>query len=539
MTRFLVQLSTVAISACISCYSGVEQQNDPETNDSETGTDGESEGTSDVGGEDECEARTFSPIPTRLLSNVQYENLVRRVFPAVPTDSFAALPPDAVSGGFVVGASVVDEIRLSALMQVASSVAAYTSSEFEQLVPDCPDESDRDCAHAFVSVYGSALYRRPLTENERTDLRALYDATSQDGGGIKSVTQALLLAGPVLYQEEPPVTQPTPVPGLELAARMALLLWNDGPSDELLTAASAGGLDTEEGVRDWAGRMLDAPEAGPVVREFHRQWLSLEDLENDPDLSDAAHAEFSAFVESVTLDPNSVFADLFTSTRALLDAQTAELYGLPDPGPDWVDLPDSERAGLLTRAGFLLGNGPQTAPTPRGQRVRTKLLCQDTPPVPGDVDFPPFMEDLTPREFVEYHLGDPLCAACHEYLDPIGLAFEEYDQHGRFRSEYAQRPGEAIDPSGEVVPLPGRPTDVDGTFTDVRALGERMASSQSVRACYGTQWYRYVFGRPLSEDDMCEIQRIDRAFANKGAHPRDLLIELVASPAFRFRHPTK
>src|SRR5690606_34479573 len=125
------------------------------------------------------------------------------------------------------------------------------------------------------------------------------------------------------------------------------------------------------------------------------------------------------------------------------------------------ELNPAERAGILTRASFLLDTGPQTSPTVRGQHVRERLLCQQLPSVPGDVDFPPFQEDLTPREFVEYHLSAPSCAACHQFIDPIGLAFEQYDETGAFRSEYAIRPGETIDPSGEIVAYPQQPTDLD------------------------------------------------------------------------------
>lgn len=535
---------TLALLGWGACYGGPTGGDDPSSTGGSGASAGESDGESGSGGDTDgdgdgtCSADSFAPMPTRVLTNVQYGNLLHAAFPDAPLAALATLPPDTVTGGFVSGGAVVDEIRLDAFFEVAQSVSAYVADSFSRLVPGCPDSDDPACVHDFLIARAPILYRREVTERELDDLLTLFDRTNDDSRGIQYVTQALLLSGPFLYQVEPPAEERVAVGGTELASRLSLLFWDSAPSDDLLAAAEAGELDTEAGVRAWADLMLDDPAAAPVVRSFHDQWLALDERSDDGNLSAAASDELAAFVEMVTLGHDATFSDLFTSPRAHLDGTMADLYGVSDMDTEWIELQTGERAGLLTRAAFLLQDGPQTSPTPRGQRVRTKLLCQDTPPVPGDVDFPPFMDDLTPREFVEYHLNEPVCASCHRFLDPIGLAFEPYDQTGRFRTEYAIRPGEAIDPAGDIAPLPGQPTDVDGPFASVLELGEKMASSESIRRCYLQKWYRFTVGRPLNDADACEIQRLDQAFVDGGSRPRDLLVELVASPAFRFRDPT-
>jgi hypothetical protein len=204
-------------------------------------------------------------------------------------------------------------------------------------------------------------------------------------------------------------------------------------------------------------------------------------------------------------------------------------------GESWqrVTLPP-ERIGLLTQPLFLsvFAKPDQSSPILRGKAVREMLLCDVLlPPPPGVVTIAPDLDpSLTTRERFAEHVADPSCAACHQMIDPIGFGFEAFDQLGVYREfENGNLP---VDASGEIV----SGGDADGTFVDVRGLVEQLASSDEVRSCIVTHWYRYAAAHLEDPEagDPALTAALD-ACTDETCRVEDIVRAIVTSDSFRFR----
>jgi hypothetical protein len=294
--------------------------------------------------------------------------------------------------------------------------------------------------------------------------------------------------------------------------------------------------------------MLQDPRAKGAVEHFFSQWTGAERLAITtksasafPSFSSgvkrAMTAELPAFLEHVLWKGDASLHTLLTAPVAFVDTELAALYGVAAPATGgFVTLPDAQRrSGLLTQAGFLSvqGHPDQTSPVLRGKFVRAMLLCQPPPPPPPDIDIslPPLSEGATARDRLAIHLSaGTSCNGCHSLMDPIGLAFESFDAIGRHRT----LDGSAmLDTSGEITG-----TDdpaLGGRFADVRELGEKLASSQTVRACLAKQWFRFASGRAEADADACSVEGMATAFASGDV--RELMVASTQTDAFWFRSP--
>jgi hypothetical protein len=199
-------------------------------------------------------------------------------------------------------------------------------------------------------------------------------------------------------------------------------------------------------------------------------------------------------------------------------------------------LPEAQgRAGILTLAGFLSvqAHPDQTSPVLRGKFVRGKMLCQPPSPPPDNVDISPpdTSEAPTARERLALHLSAGSgCSGCHVMMDPIGLAFENFDAVGSYRT---QENGKTIDVSGEV--LNASDPVLAGAFVGVRELSQKLAQSEQVQDCLATQWFRFASGRSETELDSCSIATLQDAFAAAGGDLVELAVAVTQTESFWYR----
>jgi len=280
-------------------------------------------------------------------------------------------------------------------------------------------------------------------------------------------------------------------------------------------------------VEQAARRMLSAPRAADGIRSFHRQWLELRMLTTaskspvlypafTPELKEAMVEETLRFTTHAVLQGGDTVATLLTSKKTFINAPLAKLYGVPAPNGDGfalVDLPPNQRSGLLTQAAVMavLAGAEDTSPMLRGKFVREKLLCERIRPPPAGLTIlpPPFDPKLTKKERFKQHRTDPMCAFCHDTLDPPGFAFEQYDAIGAFRLAEGAL---LIDATGE---LEGT-DDADGPIAGAVGLSERLAASKQVRRCVATQWFRAALGRVERAEDKSSLDAFYQAFARGG-----------------------
>src|SRR5262249_43988715 len=206
-----------------------------------------------------------------------------------------------------------------------------------------------------------------------------------------------------------------------------------------------------------------------------------------------------------------------------------------EPGPSGdtlqrVELNPARRLGILTQAGVLAltSKSNQTSPVQRGKFVREQLLCDQLPPPPPGVAAapPPLDPTLTTRQRFAVHSQNPACAGCHQLMDPVGFGLENFDGVGKWRTA---ENGIAIDASGMVIN-----SDV-GAFSGPTELAQKLATSDKVRGCAVTQWFRFGYGRGETADDRCSIRALNSQFAASGYNIRELLVALTQTDAFLYR----
>jgi hypothetical protein len=418
-----------------------------------------------------------------------------------------------------------------------------------------PTAADDACVDAFVRGLGRRLYRRPLAEDEVARWVAVSRDTAEGEPlrGLESVVAGLLQSPHFLYRGE--VGEPVPggdgtalrYTSQEMAARLAFFLTDAGPDDELLDAADRGELSIPDALEAQARRLLATPAARAALQGFFGQYLDLGRLahvELDPALYPgfsrglvrAMETEVRLLVDDLVFRRGGDVRRLFSARRGYVNSELAALYGVQAPGATPtafvpVTFPaELPRAGVLTLGAFLTMNAHriETSPTLRGKYIRERVLCQDVPPPPANVNLDLERQEGDPptlRERLEQHRENPACAGCHAYIDPPGFLFENYDSMGRWRDAVDGYP---VDATGD---LDGEP------LNDALDLAEALATHPQVGPCIARQLYRHANGRLDARGDRAALAEIGAAFKASGHDFQTLVVALVRSDGFRLVAP--
>lgn len=551
-------VATLAVLAvATACFSGrhdEESAGDGSSDDGAgSGSDGGGEGDDGQGAE-ACGA-DVPAIDMRRLTHVEYANSIVDLLGEGLPDPTASFPPEAVVQGFdnnreAVGISdVLVERYRDAAEAIAEAVLADPSRR--AAVVGCEEETTA-CIEAFARAFGRRAYRRPLDDDEVAALVALSGAQGPDAGplaGTRAVLEAILQSPSFLYRIE--IGTPDPgdpgrlrLSGHEVATRLSYLLLASTPPDALLDAADAGDLDDADGVEAAALALLEDPRAPARLEAFYAQWLDLRgvaDLARDPaefpawsDALKASMREEADRLLQAHLFSGGDLLDMLVTDTTWVDAELGALYGVAAPAEGWAEVEldaDGERGGLLGLAAILAvtGRAGVTTPIVRGRFIRESLLCDTLPPPPPDVPLVPDpMPGESDRDRLARHRSDPACAGCHDLLEPLGYGLARFDAIG------AHQP----------VDIDGRPISAEGSFDGsdepdfdgARALQAALASDPAVASCVVRHLHRYAFGKSEDEADACTIEGLDAAFTGGDRSFTALVVALVRSDAFRYRH---
>jgi hypothetical protein len=272
-----------------------------------------------------------------------------------------------------------------------------------------------------------------------------------------------------------------------------------------------------------AQRLMQTPAARAKYADFWEQYLPLGDLRGaagvDPAVVAAVEDDTKQHFDKIVWEHNGTFADLVTAPYTYGSQALSAIYGTLTPGQNGaLSLPAGQRSGFLTQAGFLFL--PQEASVPhkvvhRGLTVRRRLLCQSPPPPPANLmptatDLQPLGADATPLEsFTAFQTQKPQCAACHNSFQPIGLAFEEFDNMGKYRTAYGS--GKPIVTSGQL----DNAGDASGPYKDAVEIAQHIGTSKIGEYCFSKQYAEYALGRHLNAaTDACVIRGASDASAN-------------------------
>lgn len=503
-------------------------------------------------------APTPGIVATRRLTEAQYKQTIADLFGEDIAVNGRFEPEQREHLLLAIGGSMlsISAAGFDQYFAIAKSVAEQVLDEKRRATfVECelanPKAIDDQCTAAFVATYGRKLFRRPLTSDEIAPRVALAaEGTTQSGdyySGLKLALASLLTAPQFLFRietAEPDPSQPGALrlDGYTKAARLAYLLWNTTPDDELLAAAESGAIHSPEGLRTQIDRLLASDRIEAGTRAFFSDMLQLdlyETLTKDPTIfpkfsqavSEAAKEQTLKTLVNHLLVENADYRDLFTTRTTFLDRSLASIYRIPLLVPEgWAkyEFPaDSEHSGLLTQISFLglFSHPGRSSPTKRGVAINEILLCEPTPLPPANVDFSIVNNTTNPdlptvRKRLLAHSEDESCSGCHRKSDPLGLALERFDSLGQYRTTENQQ---MIDVAAE---LGGK------QFDGARGLGKALRENPKVSACVVRNVYAYGTGRAPDKTDRRFLAEQSKAFSSEGYRFRSLLKQIVATPEF-------
>ena len=397
-------------------------------------------------------------------------------------------------------------------------------------------------------------YRRATTEEDfERPLRFFREGLSRGGPeeGIEDALAAVLVSPRFLIRVEsaPPESSPGAVHRVsetELAARLAFFLWSSLPDEPLLQAVERGDLRRPEGLRAEVRRMLQDPRAANLVTNFGAQWLHLRGLETvtpdlrlfidfDDNLRQAMRRETELALEEVFLGDRSVLK-LISAEHTFLNERLARHYGVPHVigshfrRVSFAGDPARQRGGLLRHGSLLTvtSYATRTSPVIRGHWILANLIGSPPPPPPPTVpalDGKRVAESLPIRQRLSAHRDNPSCAGCHQVMDPVGFALENYDAVGRWRSFVD---GEAVDALGG---LPGA-AETGGVAELERALLRR---PELFTGTLAEKLLIFALGRPTDHRDAPALRAIVRRSAEENHRFSALILAIVESTPFQFR----
>lgn len=419
--------------------------------------------------------------------------------------------------------------------------------------PADPAARDRYAEEVLRDFAGRA-FRRPIDDRKAQQLVALArDVYARPGGtfeeGIGRGMMAVLGSPRFLFRVEQPAPGAASATGVaaideySLASRLSYFLWSTMPDQELFQLAARGQLRSN--LKAQIARMLDDSKAQAFVRNFTGQWLQARDVEFvplnvrtifgynvpavfrtkenrtefDSTFRRMMRSETEKYFEYVLRENRSVL-ELVDSDYTFLNERLAGLYGIPNvTGEDLrlVKLPaGSVRGGILTQGTVLAvtSNPTRTSPVKRGLFILENILGTPPPPPPPNV---PDLEDSKKEfkgrepklsEMLALHRANALCSSCHERMDPLGLAMENFNALGMWRDTEAHQP---IDPAGKL--------STGEKFADVRQLKHVLSHERhlDVYRCLTEKLLTYALGRGLEYYDIQTVDSIvDRLEQEKG-----------------------
>lgn len=412
----------------------------------------------------------------------------------------------------------------------------------------------RPCAERIVNRIASAAYRRPVSAADSKMLMSFYDSTAKTGGfelGVRSSLEAILSSPLFIFRGEeiPAAAKPgatVPVGSVDMASRLSFFLWGAPPDSALLAVARRGGLADTAGLTSQTKRMLNDPRAEALSTRFAAQWLRLQDIDKVnpnyllyPDyreqLAIDMRKETELFFGSL-LRENRSLMDLYTADYTYMNEALAKHYGVPNiAGTEFrqVKYTDPNRRGILGHGSILTltSHSNRTSPVLRGKWVMEVLMGAPPPPPPPDV---PDLEKtgeskegrlLTTRERMEVHRASASCKSCHQFIDPIGLALDNFDGTGQWRIRENDM---ALDTQGEYYDG----TKISGAG-DLRAV--LLKRPVPLVRTFTQNLLSYAVGRRYEYFDGPAIRKIEASTRARNYRMQDIVLGVVKSDAFRMR----
>jgi hypothetical protein len=411
-----------------------------------------------------------------------------------------------------------------------------------------------------LNAFAEKAYRRPLNEEDKKPIRALYEKRITEKAAPRQAALdalKLILCSPsFLYLSEITNESEKRLKPYDLATRLSYGLWSAPPDDALLAAAKSGKLTEDAELKKQIQRMIADERINGFVNGFIDSWLNLRDLGSQPppretnrayyaeDLPSSMKTEARLFFRDLLKNNGSV-AQFIDCEHTFVDKKLAKLYELPEK--DKLRLADgfqkvslkgnNHRGGLLGMAAVLTvsANGVETSPVTRGVWVTENFLGVPPPPPPDVVPAidPDVSGATTIRDRLAKHRADAACAECHRKIDPLGFSLEAYDPVGRWRKTYPKpkkaKDAPKIDTTGEF-PSGETYADFTGFKQVIRDTRADLFSRHLVR-----QLLTYTTGRTMELADDLPLDQLHEKVKKQGLGLNMVMVECLMSDVFRSR----
>lgn len=505
-------------------------------------------------------AAEFSPAPLSAgrLTPAQYVASLVSIFgPDVPKPN--ALDPVARSSDSLLmssGRATINQLSTVAQFeQAAYAVANWVFADEARrsgLGICSPASADDPCVSTSLESIGKRLWRRPLSADELESvlqLRATLESQLGDADVALSYAVAFLLQSPhFLYRIEN--GQPSDRDGwlqltpFEMATRLAYGLTGTTPDEQLLAAAESGDLDTAEGIRTQASRLVSSDagvESAVFLLDDYIHYSELEHLAKptgiwSESLRNSMRGEADLLSRAAVAGGD--FRELFTAKTTSVNKELSDFYGWTWPGGDesnYVEVPLPEgRRGLLTTGAVLARYGSsETSMILRGRFVRNGLFCGEVPDPPGEI---PELEPVEPppgmtpsRSASVIRQETPPCSGCHIPMDPLGFAYDKFDTLGQ---DHPEEEGIATRSDGELTKA-GYDEEVI-EFAGPEELADLIAESPVFMECLVRNIHGRLTLRNVALGETAEFPELANSFAESGYDLSALILEIVSSDGFRY-----
>jgi len=489
----------------------------------------------------------------RRLTGWEYANTIADVLNVTGVDTASLLLPDIRANGFSndYGGQLATPDHAAAYQAAADAVGAALSATPTWLTrfTTCT-QTVASCRDQVVGALGLHLFRRPATTAEMASFGGLFDtavsagkATAMDAAVV--VVRAMLQSPQFLYRLE--VQAPPSVGAVarqvndyEMASRLSYLVWSSAPDGALLAAAQAGQLRSSDEIRAQVTRMIAMPHAREVAQRYFREWLSLDDLDNEtrgaaftPQLATDMKSQTLNDVGDQLWDKGQALLSMLTTKTTLVTPALAQYYGLGAPSADGHYALDAVpgRVGMLTHAGVLTLNGDANASiVQRGLFMYRQLLCEDVPaPPPGATSVMLAPDTASQRFQSDARLAHEPCKSCHGQFDPLAYAFEPFDSMGGWQTKDVN--GNAVRQDGWLT-VPGSPNVPYAAVADYMSL---LAKDTRVMSCIENRVTQFAWGRAMTAGDQCMLEDIgSRMNQAKSQNMADLIVAITSSPYFGY-----
>jgi PAS domain-containing protein len=418
-----------------------------------------------------------------------------------------------------------------------------------------PDDATPEVVAEHLHRFAERAWRRPVLKDELSDYLQAYQSEREAGEkpseAYRVAMQGVLTSRHFIYLVEGDPAPRERLNNSELAARLSYFLWSSMPDDALFAAARNGALEGD-GLRQEVDRMLADGRTDRFISDFVRQWLQLHRLGMFPP-DKKLYPSYDAWLEtSLRAEPIEFFRETFTnnlpidsfidSDWTMANARLCDFYGLPEQetgGFRKVSLkPEDHRGGLLTMGGILglTSDGTRHRPVHRGVWLSEAIFNRTPPQPPANVDpiepIPPTGTRITIRQRIEAHTTNASCAACHRTIDPLGLAFDEYDAVGQWRTRELVPTGVGENP---LVDASGEMPDGRSFSNAVQFRKLLLEDRGRIARAFIEHLCTYALRRVLTVDDQEDLKRIETEAEKSDYRVRDIIRAVALSDLLRKR----